>query len=86
MGKSHHSEKIRVSDLIYSTLGKDGGTFAHPVLALAYSEYLSPKLAVEVREVFLRYRAADATLADEILEKASPGADTVRQQKSPSGA
>lgn len=52
--------------------GPGGGTFAHPVLALAYTEYLSAKLAVEVRDVFLRYRSGDATLADEVLQKASP--------------
>lgn len=48
------------------------GTFADVRLALAYAEYLNPKLALEVREIFLRYKAADASLADEILEKASP--------------
>jgi hypothetical protein len=37
-------------------------------LAAAYE---SPKLELEVREVWLRYRAGDATLADEILEHAS---------------
>lgn len=43
-------------------------TYAHPVLALDYSEYLAPDLAVEVRETFLRYRAHDVTLAIEIVE------------------
>lgn len=52
-----------------------GGTFAHPVLACAYAGYLSPKLEVEVREVWLRYRSGDATLADEILERATPEAN-----------
>jgi hypothetical protein len=48
------------------------GTFAHPILAAAYAGYLSPKLEIEVREVWLRYRKADATLADEILQRAPP--------------
>lgn len=48
------------------------GTFAHPVLALAYAEYLNPKLAVEVKQVFLRFKAADPVLADDILERATP--------------
>jgi hypothetical protein len=46
-------------------------TFVHIVLAQAYAEYLDADLAVEVRKVFLRYRAADASLADDILERAS---------------
>lgn len=48
------------------------GTYAHPILAAAYAGYLSPKLEIEVREVWLRYRAADAKLADEILQRATP--------------
>ncbi|MNX81198.1 DNA-damage-inducible protein D [compost metagenome] len=55
--------------------GKGGGTFADPRLALGYAEYLSPELALEVKEVFLRYTAADATLADDVLERASPEAN-----------
>jgi hypothetical protein len=47
------------------------GTFAHPVLAATYAGYLSPKLEIEVREVWLRFRAGDATLADEIMDRAS---------------
>ena len=54
-----------------STKGRFGLSHAHVVLAQAYCEYLDADLAVEVREVFLRYRAGDASLADEILERAS---------------
>jgi hypothetical protein len=73
IGGKHNSGKISVKS-IYDAKGA-GGTFAHPVLACAYAGYLSPKLEVEVREVWLRYRAGDASLADEILEKASPEAN-----------
>jgi len=52
-----------------------GGVYAHPVIALAYAEFLNPTLAIEVREVFLRYKSGDATLADSILEKASSEAN-----------
>lgn len=65
---SHISDR---PDLIDSTRGTKGLTFAHIVLAQAYAEYLDSDLAVEVREVFLRYRAADASLADDILDRAS---------------
>lgn len=47
------------------------GTWAHPILAAAYAGYLKPELEVEMREVWLRYRAADATLADEVLARAT---------------
>ncbi|SRR5579883_238219 len=39
--------------------------------AAAYAGYLSPKLELEVREVWLRYGSDDATLADEILQRAT---------------
>ena len=48
--------------------GAKSRTFAHPVLALDYAEFLNSDLAVEVREVFLRYRANDVTLALDIVE------------------
>lgn len=63
-----------LADLYKSKLGPGGGVYAHPILACAYAGYLSPELEVEVREVWLRYRAGDPTLADEVLEKASPEA------------
>lgn len=71
-GKSRDWAKSDYMSVIYCRAGK--GTFADPRLALAYAEYLSPPLALEVREVFLRYKAGDATLADEILQRA-PAAD-----------
>jgi hypothetical protein len=61
--------------VIYAKRGQGGGTYADIRLALAYAEYLNEKLALEVKEVFLRYKAADATLADDILERASPEAN-----------
>jgi len=65
-------ENKEAFSVIYSKRGRGStGTFAHPILAAAYAGYLSPKLEVEVREIWLRYRAGDATLADEILQRAS---------------
>jgi len=74
-------KKIQISSLkenkpvppsIYSRRGRGStGTFAHPILAAAFAGYLSPKLELEVREVWLRYRSGDATLADEILQRAT---------------
>lgn len=64
------------ADLIEAARGRgSGGTYAHPILAAAYAGYLDPQLEVEVREVWLRYRAGDATLADEILQRATDEAN-----------
>jgi len=62
--------------VIYASRGRGNeGTFAHPILAAAYAGYLSPKLEIETRQVWLRYRSGDPTLADEILQRATPEAN-----------
>lgn len=50
-------------------------TFAHAILAVTYASFLSPKLAIEVKEIWLRYTQGDPTLADEILERSTPAAN-----------
>lgn len=74
-GKTGNWTKDEWRSAIYATRGAQGATWADVRLALAYAEYLNPKLALEVKEVFLRYKAADATLADDILERSSPEAN-----------
>lgn len=74
-GKSRPFTKADFDEIYYAIGKPGGGTYAHPILACAYAGYLSPGLEVEVREVWLRYRAADPTLADEVLERASPAAN-----------
>lgn len=70
--KSALMAETRAIPVAYAKRGRGNkGTFAHPVLAAAYAGYLSPKLKIEVLEVWLRYRAGDAALADEILQRAS---------------
>lgn len=69
-------ENKAVAPSIYARRGRGNtGTYAHPILAAAYAGYLSPKLEIEVRELWLRYRAGDATLADEILQRANAEAN-----------
>lgn len=75
MGKKPPFSKAMLDEVYQAKGGWHGATFAHPVLACAYAGYLTPELEVEVREIWLRYRAGDATLADEILERASPEAN-----------
>ena len=69
MGDSHKGEK-EVEESVYYTSGRAAQkrTFAHPVLALDYAEYLSPDLGIEVNTVFLRFRARDMSLALEIMD------------------
>ena len=68
-GISPNSRKIEANSTYYTVgRGVKSRTFAHPVLALDYAEYLNADLAVEVRETFLRYKANDVTLALEIVE------------------
>ena len=57
-GKSRNWDKSDFRTALYSKPGHGGGNFADARLALSYAEYLNPKLALEVREVFLRYKAA----------------------------
>jgi hypothetical protein len=67
---------INAGPVIYSRRGRgQKGTFAHPILAAAYAGYLDHDLEIEMREVWLRYRAGDATLADQILQRASAEAN-----------
>lgn len=50
-------------------VGTNAGAWADARLALDYAEFLSPALAIEVKEIFLRYKAADPTLADDIMQR-----------------
>lgn len=70
IGENFPSSRKTEASSTYYTAGRGvkARTFAHPVLALDYAEYLDPDLAVEVRETFLRYRARDVTLALEIVD------------------
>jgi KilA-N domain len=70
-GKSSAFTKADLRLASYSIAGPNGSVWAHENLALGYASYLSPKLAVEIREVFLRYKKSDPSLADELLESAS---------------
>lgn len=64
----------------YTKKGPEGGVWADENLALGYAAYLSPILAVEIREVFLRYKKGDATLHSEIRENARRHVDEARER------
>lgn len=63
---------VRSADIWKSTRGKGGGTYAHWQIALAYAKYLSPRLHMQVNEVYARFKSGDVTLAEEIADRASP--------------
>lgn len=70
-GKSRDYKPEDMRRVFRTVRGRGAGTYADVRLALDYAEYLNPKLAIEVKEVFLRFKAGDATLADEVLQRAS---------------
>lgn len=70
LGKSYVKGENRADSVVYSKAGRGGGTFAHVFVALAYGEYLSADLAVEIKKTYQRVRTGDLTLVDEILAKA----------------
>ena len=74
-GKSGRFTKSELLSVICSKVGAGGGVWVHPNLALAYAKYLSADLHYEVNEVFLRYKGADPTLADDILQRSTPEAN-----------
>lgn len=67
--KHNPSENDEITTYYVDGRGGNARTFAHPVLALDYAEALSPDIGVEVKEIFLRYRANDISLANDILDR-----------------
>lgn len=64
-GKSRDWTKEEIRSIVYTKAGADGGTWAHENMALGYASYLSATLAVEIRDVFLRFKKGDETLHGE---------------------
>jgi len=67
-GKSGLFGKEDIKAVWYSKKGPGGGVWADENIALGYAAYLSPALAVEIRDVFLRFKKGDETLHEEIRE------------------
>jgi hypothetical protein len=78
-GKSGFFDPSDVKGVLYSKKGPGGGVWADENLALGYAAYLSPTLAVEIRDVFLRYKKGDETLVEEILVNKAKR-DAVREE------
>jgi len=61
--------KVIKSDLLASTAGRGGGTYAHLQIALEYAQYLNADLAVAVNQVFIE-RVEEEHNPDKILDRA----------------
>lgn len=85
-GKSRNYNKADMHRVFRTRRGADGGTYADLRLALDYAEYLNPALAIEVKEVYLRYKAADPALADDIMERSDGAANEWMAKRSISRA
>lgn len=85
-GKSSNYDKADILRVFKTRRGKDSGTWVDVRLALDYAEYLNPALAIEVKEVFLRYKAADPALADDIMERSDAAANEWMAKRSLSRA
>jgi DNA-damage-inducible protein D len=66
-----HNNREDAAKSIYYVLGhgRAKATYAHPTLALEYARHLSHDLAVEVNDLFIRYKADAVGLALEILDE-----------------
>lgn len=69
--KSGNKTKSDANSVLYARVGRGGGTWAHPNLAIQYAGYLSPELRVEIHAVFLRYKLADPTLTADLIDRTS---------------
>jgi len=63
--------KLKVTtDHIYRTvMGRNGGVWAHWQLAMAYAQYLSPELHLQINDVYKRFKSGDAEIAVEVIER-----------------
>jgi len=69
MGKVAASLNATADGILKSQRGRNGGTYAHWQVALAYAKWLSPELHMEVNKTYMRYKAADPNLALEVIDK-----------------
>ncbi len=68
----HVANKQRVCEahLLHVRKGRNGGTFAHPTIFLAYAAYISKEFEERALTVYARYLAKDRTLATEVYDRA----------------
>ena len=73
---SHRSPKDVAGSTYYvAGRGTKAKTYAHPLLAVDYAEFLDPTMGVDVRAVFLVVKASDMDLALQIMDAIISQAD-----------
>jgi hypothetical protein len=67
-------EKQTTQICIVSMPGRNGGTFAHELVAVEYAGWISPRFRIKVNQTFIDYRTGQLTPAD-----STPSGDPVIQ-------
>ncbi|WP_392530365.1 KilA-N domain-containing protein [Nostoc sp. C117] len=63
------TEQLNAEPWIIERVGKTWVTWVHPIMAVHLASYLDPAFANYVAEIFIRYAAADPTLAADIASR-----------------
>ena len=62
-------KNVPVSHILFTQRGRNGGTYAHWQIALAYAKYLSPELEMKVNELVKQYVTADPELTKNLIDR-----------------
>ena len=66
------------SEFLVKRAGRNGGTFAHWQIALAYAKWLSPELHLQVNDVYRRFQEADPELIENAIDRVQSPEDLKR--------
>ena len=69
---SHNTD---IEGILERKRGRKGGTYASAQIALAYAKWLSPELHEQVNDNFLRTKAGDPSVAEEVLDNYTANQD-----------
>ncbi|MGI2907647.1 KilA-N domain-containing protein [Tolypothrix sp. VBCCA 56010] len=73
---SNVRQAAKEAGIIRSSVGRTGGTYAIPKLAIAYAKYLSTKFHIQVLDTMERIGKRDVTLTAELIDRHSPEQQT----------
>ncbi|MBX9255374.1 KilA-N domain-containing protein [Desmonostoc muscorum CCALA 125] len=75
------TEQLNAEPWIVERVGKTWVTWVHPIMAVHLASYLDPAFANYVAEIFIRYAAADPTLAADIAssQEMTEGLDIINK-------
>lgn len=67
LAENLHVAKNAVYKVSKARIDRGGGTWAHKLLAVEYSGYLSPDLRLKINDTFLRVQSGDTSVIEEAL-------------------